>query len=260
MNSVETIRIKELNLEMISPNTINYKNPKQGGSKIVVIGKPATGKSFLINSIIYAKKHIIPVGMVASGTEDSNHSYSKIFPSTFVFNGYDEKQVEKFVQRQKLAKEHIENPWAFIILDDCTDDPSIFRRPLQNGMYKRGRWFWMLYIVSLQYSMDIRPNIRTNIDGTFILREPNLRNRKNMYENYASIIPDFKLFCDLMDQITDDYTALYIHNMSKTNNWQECVFWYKPKPIPENFKFGCETFWKHHNQRYNPDYKDPITV
>ena len=108
--------------------------------------------------------------------------------------------------------------------------------------------------------MDVRPVIRTNVDGVFILREPNLRNRKVMYENYAGIIPDFSLFCTILDQITDDYTALYIHNATKTNDWKDCVFWYKAKPIPKDFKFGSPTFWDHHWQRYNPEYVDPITV
>jgi hypothetical protein len=108
--------------------------------------------------------------------------------------------------------------------------------------------------------MDIRPVIRTNIDGVFILREPNIRNRKIMYENYASIIPDFKLFCDIMDQITNDFTALYIHNGSKSNDWRDCVFWYKATPIPENFKFGCQDYWDFHYARYNPEYTDPITI
>lgn len=219
-----------------------------------------TGKTTLIASLLYAKKHMIPVGMAMSGTEDSNHFYRSIFPSTFVFNNYDEPQVENFVRRQKIAKEHLENPWAVIILDDCTDDPAIFRKPLQNGMYKRGRHWKMWYILSLQYGMDVRPVIRTNIDGVFILREPNMRNRRVMYENYASIIPDFKLFCDILDQITNDFTALYIHNTTKTNNWQDCVFWYKASPVPADFKFGSDDYWDFHYARYNPEYVDPVTV
>lgn len=219
-----------------------------------------TGKTTLISSILYAKKHIFPIAMAMSGTEDSNHFYRQIFPSTFVFNAYDEEQVTKFVKRQKIAKQHLENPWAVLILDDCTDDPSLFKRPLQQGLYKRGRHWKMLYILSLQYGMDVRPVIRTNVDGVFILREPNLRNRKVMYENYAGIIPDFKLFCDILDQITDDWTALYIHNATRSNDWKECVFWYKAKPIPRDFKFGSDDFWKFHYSRYNPEYVDPVIV
>lgn len=219
-----------------------------------------TGKSTLIGSLLYAKKHIFPIAMAMSGTEDSNHFYKSVIPSTFVFNNYDEEQIEKLVKRQKIAKEHVANPWCIMILDDCTDDPVLFRKPLQQGLYKRGRHWKMWYILSLQYGMDVRPVIRTNVDGVFIMREPNLRNRKIMYENYAAIIPDFTLFCELLDQLTTDYTALYIHNTTRSNDWKECVFWYKAKPIPPDFKFGCDEYWDFHYQRYNPEYVEPVTV
>ena len=82
----------------------------------------------------------------------------------------------------------------------------------------------MLYILSLQYCMDVKPVIRTNIDGTFILREPSLKNRRALWENYAGIIPDFSTFCEIMDQITDDYTALYIHNATQSNKLEDWVY------------------------------------
>lgn len=248
---------------MIPPTTKQFKEGVQScGSKIVVIGKPNTGKSTLIANLLYSKKHMIPAGMVMSGTEDTNHFYTKIFPSTFVYNSYDEEQVTKFIKRQKLAKQHLANPWAVLIIDDCTDNPSIFRKPLQNGIYKKGRHWSMWYILSLQYSMDVPPAIRTNVDGVFILREPLIKNRENIYKNYAGIIPDFKLFCDILDQITDDHTALYIHNTTTSNNWQECVFWYKPdyEIARRGFEFGSEDFWSFHYSRYNPEYVEPITI
>jgi len=218
-----------------------------------------TGKTTLIASLLYSKRDIFPVGMVMSGSEDSNGFYRKIMPSTFVYNEYNEDKIKDFIRRQKIAKQHLPNPWAVILLDDCTDDPRIFNNPLQHGMYKRGRHWKMWYILSLQYAMDVKPVIRTNVDGIFILREPILKNRKTLWENYASIIPDFHLFCEIMDQITDDYTALYIHNANHSNNWLDCVFWYKADIIPKDFKFGSPEFWSFHNDRYNPEYVDPFT-
>ena len=218
-----------------------------------------TGKTTLIASLLYSKRHIFPVGMVMSGSEDSNGFYRKIMPSTFVYNEYNEDKVKDFIRRQKIAKQHLPNPWAVILLDDCTDDPRIFNNPLQHGMYKRGRHWKMWYILSLQYAMDVKPVIRTNVDGIFILREPILKNRKTLWENYASIIPDFNLFCQILDQITDDYTALYIHNANNSNDWQDCVFWYKAPIIPKDFRFGCPEYWAFHNDRYNTEYVDPFT-
>ena len=217
-----------------------------------------TGKSTLIAALLYAKKHIYPCGIVFSGTEDSNGFYKKKFPDTFVFNKYDEEQLRSFIKRQKIAKKHVENPWAVCLLDDCTDNPSIFNKPLQQGIYKNSRHWKMWYILSLQYCMDVKPVIRTNVDGTFILREPNLKNRKSLWENYAGIIPDFAQFCEIMDQITDDYTALYIHNATKSNKLEDCLFWFKAKPVPEGFKFGCPDFWEFHYSRFNTSYVEPF--
>ena len=104
--------------------------------------------------------------------------------------------------------------------------------------------------------MDVKPVIRTNVDGIFILREPLLKNREALYKNYASIIPDFNTFCELMDQLTDDYCALYIHGATQTNTWQECVYYWKAPVVPDGWKFGCQDYWDFHHARYNPDYTE----
>jgi hypothetical protein len=218
-----------------------------------------TGKSTLIKSILHSKKHIFPVAMVFSGTEDSNHNYSEYIPSSFIYNEYNEDKISEFIKRQKLAIKHLKNPYCALVIDDCTDDNKIFNKPIQQGLFKRGRHWSMLYILSLQYAMDIKPSIRTNIDGVFILREPILKTRKVLYDNYASIIPDFNIFCELMDNLTDDFCAMYIHNTTVTNNWEECVYWYKAdKSKLEGWKLGSDVYMDHHNQRYNSEYVDPI--
>ena len=253
-----SIFIKELDLNIIPPSYDKIYDIDQGGPKIVVIGKPGTGKTTLITSLLYNKKHIFPVGMVMSGTEDSNGHYGKIFPGSFVYNKLDETKVEDFCKRQRLARKHIKNPWAILLLDDCTDDPKILKKPLFQALYKYGRHWKMMFILSLQYCMDVLPVVRTNVDGTFILRETNIRNRKNLWEHYAGIISDFGTFCEIMDQITDDYTALYIHNATKSNKLEDCIFWYKAdtSKIPANFKLGCQEFWDFHEERFNPSHVD----
>ena len=217
-----------------------------------------TGKSSLIKGLLYAKKHIFPVGIAMSGSEDTNHAFAEILPSTFVFNEYDEEKIKDVIKRQKLARQHLQNPWLVMVVDDCTDDPRIFNKPLQNALYKKGRHWKLMYILSLQYAMDIKPQIRTNIDGIFILREPIESNREKLYRNYASIIPSYDLFCDIMDQLTEDYHALYIHNATRSNRWQDCVFYWRAKLPPKGWKIGCPEFWDFHNQRYNPEYTEPL--
>jgi hypothetical protein len=226
-----------------------------GNGRFLLGDFTVTHNTTLIASLLYAKKHIFPVAMVMSGSEDSNHYYKQIIPSTFVYNEYNAEIVEKFVKRQKISSQHIEVPWAVLLLDDCTDDPRIFNTPLQHGLFKRGRHFKMWYILSLQYAIDVKPVIRVNTDQVFVLREPSIKIRKVIWENYASIIPDFNMFCQIMDQL-DDYTALFILNATTSNKLEDCVFYYKATPVPPDFRFGCQYYWDFHNSRYNDEYKE----
>ena len=257
--NTEFIEIRELDTEIIAPLTSRMNDPDyNGGTKIVICGKPGSGKSTVIQGLLYSKRHVFPVGMAMSGSEDSNHAFAEIMPSSFIYNDYDEEKIKDFVKRQKIARQHLPNPWAVMILDDCTDDPRVFNKPLQNALYKKGRHWKMMYILSLQYAMDVKPQIRTNIDGVFILRESIESNREKLYRNYASIIPTYGLFCELLDKLTEDFHCLYIHNSTTTNNWTDCVFYWKAPIPPKGWKLGCPEYWDFHFQRYNPDYTDPV--
>lgn len=221
-----------------------------------------TGKSSLIQDIMLYKSHICPVIQVFSGTEDSNHFYSEKCPPLCVYNKYDESAIENFVKRQKIARKYLENPWAMQIIDDCTDDPKSLAKPIIQAYYKNGRHWKMIHILSLQYCLDIKPAIRSNIDYTFILRETNLKNRVRLHENYAGCIDNFQDFCDIMDQITEDYTALVINNRVQSNKIEDCIFWYKANPhkIPPNWRFGHPSAWEFNNERFDPQYVEPVVI
>jgi energy-coupling factor transporter ATP-binding protein EcfA2 len=243
MNDMQdnVITIRPLDLDIINPNPRNYMDPNQGGSKIFIIGKPGSGKSTLIKSLFHNKSQIIPVAQAMSGTESETGFYREFIPDPYIYDEYDSDVLSNCIIRQKGARKHMLNPWTMLIIDDCMDDPSVFNKPPQPGLFKNGRHWKMLYIISLQYSLDVKPPMRGLIDGVFIFRESNFIIRRKLYENYAGIIPSFNLFEQIMDFITSDYTALYIQNATNTNDWRQCVFYYKA-PIIENFKFGCQEY------------------
>jgi len=252
------VRINEFDLNSIPP----HKPSDSSGVKIVIIGKAGTGKSTLIQALLASKAHLAPVIQVFNGTEDSNGSYSQRCPPCFVFDKLDLNAMIAFKSRQTLAGRNIpENPWAIQVIDDCTDDPKVLKHPVVQAYYKNGRHWHMIHVLSLQYSMDIPPNIRSNIDYTFILRESNKKNRKRLYENYcASAVESLADFEALMDALTENYMALVICNRTASNKLEDCVFYFKadPNAISPAWRFGHATCWEFNEERFDENYVEPL--
>lgn len=260
VDGIENNNVLTMSFELQELEEDNYYGFTLDGNHLFLLGDFSvvhnTGKTTLINRILFEKKHIIPVAMVMSGTEKVSPNYSKIIPPLFIYNDLNIDRLDSGgIKRQVLAKQYLKNPWSCIINDDCSDDPKIFNTKLFHNLYKNGRHYKELYINSLQYPMDVKPVIRTNIDGTFIGRENIEKNRKVLYENYASIIPTYDLFCQLMDDITENHGWLYIHNAGTSNQFEDCVYYWNPEHVPSGFnRFGCDEYWEFSDNRYNQSF------
>ena len=223
---------------------------------VVFIGKRETGKSFLVKDLLYHHSSI-PVGQVISGTEAANQFYGNIVPKVFIHGEYKAEIISNMLKRQKMAIDKINqigggsiDPRAFLILDDCLYDQTWIKNPDVRSLFMNGRHYKILFILTMQYALGIPPNLRTNIDYVFILRENYVSNRKRLYEHYAGMFPTFEMFCQVMDQCTENYECLVINNNAKSNKLVDQVFWYKADPHDE-FKLGDSVFWEYHNNNYS---------
>jgi len=227
---------------------------------VVIIGKRNTGKSFLTKDFLFHHRDI-PTGVVISGTEEENQFYSKIIPPIFIHEEFHTSIIKNFIKRQKkmvkLSKENNNiDPRAFLIFDDLMDDAQTWIK--DKGVKKiviAGRHIKTSYIVLLQYALGIPPNLRSNIDYVFILRENYISNRKRIYEHYAGMFPTFEMFCSVMDQCTENYECLVIHNGSKSNKIEDQVFWYKAEKH-DDFKIGPPEIWKYSQENYVEENDD----
>jgi hypothetical protein len=231
------------------------------GNKRFLLGDlTVTHNTTLITSLLYEKRDIFSCGQVISGTEDSNGHYGQFFPPLFIFNKLDEKNLSvlpRFMKRQKLAKAHLPHAWGVELLDDCADKPSILRKDIFQTIFKNGRHYAMLFILSLQYCLDVLPVLRLNVDGVFILRETIKKSIKNIFDNYAAVLDDFDDFYDIMMDITCNYTAIYIDHKANSNKIEDCIFYYDAiTDIPKDFKMGCKNYWDYNDARYNTEYTE----
>jgi hypothetical protein len=221
-------------------------------SVIVFIGKRNTGKSFLIRDLLWHKKSM-PIGTVLSGTEGANSFYSQIIPSILIHEEFNSTIISNVLKRQQTITKMIMKEKAqkgtsaidrrtFVIMDDCMYDNKWVADKFIRSLFMNGRHYGIMYILALQYVMGIPPVLRGNVDYVFILRENMVANRRRIYEQFAGIFPTFEFFCQIMDQCTENFECLVIHNGSKSNKLEECVFWYKAETHPD-FKMGARDLW-----------------
>ena len=242
-----------LELKKFNMREITFKPDENKGPVIVMIGRRDTGKSFLVRDLLFYHQDI-PVGTVMSGTEAGNGFYAVHVPKLFIHEEYNTVLIENILRRQKTVLKQMNkeieqhkkskiDPRCFTILDDCLYDQSWTRDKMMRLLFMNGRHWKVMLIITMQYPLGIPPNLRTNIDYVFILREPYLTNRKRIWENYASMFPTLESFCSVMDQTTENYECLVINNNAKSNKLNDQIFWYKAENHPP-FRLGANEFWE----------------
>jgi hypothetical protein len=224
---------------------------------IVMLARRGSGKSVLVKDLLWHKRDI-PVGAVISPTEQCNRYFGKFVPDLFIHEKYTPKLLEMVVKRQQMViqqKAEEQRAFghsriderAFLVMDDClhsakgsngwTKDENM------NFICYNGRHIKLLYILTVQYVVGIPPAMRSNSDFIFILREPILQNRRKIYEAFAGMFPTLQMFCDVLDQTTENFECLVIDNTSRSNKLEDVFFYYKAVDH-ENFRIGSDQYWQ----------------
>ena len=195
---------KEYSLNLRKFNISSIKDD----AVVVFIGRRRTGKSFALRDLMFHNRDI-PFGTIISGTEEASPFYKNFIPKTYIFHEFDENIVNNILTRQKeLLKKKDQyheykkmDPRIFLILDDCLFDNDWVRTRGIRSLFMNGRHFKVFFLITMQYPLGIPPSLRTNVDYTFIMREPYYSNRKRIYENFAGMFPDFNMFCQVMNSL-----------------------------------------------------------
>ena len=84
----------------------------------------------------------------------------------------------------------------------------------------------------VQYLMDMRPEIRSQLDCVFACREAMIPNRQRLFEQFFGYFDSLAQFSSAFDTCTADYKCLVALPGSSTR-LEDNVFWWKaPYPVP----------------------------
>ena len=255
----KVLQLNKFNLEkLVKDSSNNFMNPR-----IAIIAKSGSGKSWVIRDIMH---HVsdIPCGVIIAPTDRMTGFYNEFFPLSFIYHEYNETIIPKLLLRQKrmLEKNKIRKKngkkeldvRAFLIMDDCMSSKHLWLKdPNMLVIFNEGRHYQLTFILSMQYSLGIQPELRSNFDFVFLLGEDFINNRKKLYEHYAGMFPTRDIFDQVFLQVTDNYGCMVINNRLRAAEIKSKVFWYKAKNR-EEFKVGNKEIYFFHKKKFDKNY------
>lgn len=231
---------------------------------IIMIAKRGSGKSWVVRAIL---RHFndIPIGMIISPTDKMSSFYGDFFPDTYIFYKYESKIIENVMKRQSLmidkekSKKAIGkkvDPRCFIVMDDCLGDKKSWAKdpPIQELLFN-GRHYKIMYILTMQYPLGITPDLRSNFDYIFLLKEDFISNLKRMYDHYAGMFPNFDSFRQVFGQLTDNFGSMVIVNRGAGASLFEKIYYYKAPNDSTQIEFGCKQFRDYHANNYDENWR-----
>jgi hypothetical protein len=240
----------------------------QANPTIIIIAKRGSGKSWIVRAIIQHFKSV-PAGIIISPTDLMSSFYGDFFPESFIFYEYRSDIIEKLLFRQQAiiekasikAKEgKILDTRAFLIMDDCLSDKGSWAndKPIKKVMFD-GRHYKLIFILTMQFPLGIKPDLRSNFDYIILLADDFISNIKKMYEHYAGMFECFAIFRQVYGQLTQDNGAMVIVNRGAKAQLCDKVYWYRAPDLGgQRIDSGCKQFRKFHSLNYNESWRREV--
>jgi len=248
--------MQNLQLHKFNPMILEKRRMDGNAPVIVMIGKRGSGKSTIIQDIMFFMKKV-PATIAFSGTEDGNGFYSKHIHQAFIYNKYDQGALDSIVARQKKYVHDLKNKGIdpktcpeigiFIIMDDLAYDDKMMKNEAMKEIFFNGRHYHITVVISFQFMMMLKPAYRANIDYVFICRDNKNDNIKRYYDYFFGIFDSFEDFKKVFYSCTNDFGCLVLDNTCRTNKIEDQVFWYRAKP-DRKFKIGSDAMWEQWNK------------
>lgn len=171
--------------------------------------------------------------------------YRKHVPDAWVYDGFHAGRLEQMLAMQRAsAAAGKQQRSLFLITDDCGFDRKAFSGKAIRDLFMNGRHARIAYLNAMQYCMDITPDLRTQIDYIFCLKENIISNKQKLWKSFFGMFERYDDFSRTMDRCTENFACLVLDQTCPTNRIEDCVFWYRSQLDLPPFKMGKPVFHK----------------
>lgn len=237
-----------LSLIPVQPFDMNLVKPDY---TIAILGKRRTGKSWLLNWIMFNMRGFFPRGICFTRTK-FNGFWSKRMPTRFIHEGYKPQILREFLDEQKEIyiekhknyerNKHV-NIRAFIIFDDVISQTNLLRfDETLKAAWTEGRHYEIFVAICSQTVKGVSAELRTNTDMIFTFVQKNGLQREAVAKDLMTDM-NHKSALVLLDYYTtqEENTFLCL-DVGSVHSAQETYYTGKAAATP-NYILGCREYW-----------------
>jgi hypothetical protein len=227
------ISIKPFELEVLQPT-----------STCALMGRRGSGKTVLLNNIMYHLRSTFHCGIAMAGSAAAYDNMLQFVPNNFVFPEWREDKVQWLLDYQeKRKKEGKAVKQMFILLDDLTYDPKFLKSRTVSKLFCNGRHYNVFVILLTQYMMDIPAALRNNIDFVFAFHDSSFANKDRLYRNFFGVFETRNDFAQVFDKCTENHSCIVLNNKKDTGISDSVSHFHASLNIPA-FQLGHAMFWQ----------------
>lgn len=212
---------------------------------IVIIGKRSTGKSVLLQDLLYHFADRLDFGVAMTPTEDTAAMFREFLHPSWIHPGVRNDVIRQLLETQRAAaraQKRLRD--VCLVMDDCMYDRKVLKTTEIRDIFMNGRHYHIMYITCVQYLMDLSPDLRTNVDYVFALKENIISNKVKLWKYFFGNFEKFDDFARVFDSVTRNFGVLVLDNASASNKLEETIFWYRATVGLPQKRIGKEIYWR----------------
>lgn len=231
------VRIKKLDVDAIKPHRISLLLGRRGG-----------GKSTLLRNLLYNSRDRYDFALAFCPTLESSMLLKECMPVSCVYDRYMQSKVDALVRVASETAAAGKERNFLLILDDVMYDKAVCRTQSFRYLFYNGRHARITCIILMQYLVDMPPDMRTQVDYVYTMKENTIQNRTKLYKMFFGVFSTFDDFSTVLERCTQNYETLVLDNTLQSNGAADCIFWYKASLNNPPFKLGRSVYYQLENQ------------
>ena len=230
--NTHNIRIQEFNMrKRITP-----------GSKIVVMGHPKSGKSWVVRHLFHTFQDTYPVARIWSGSESTQPFYTLFNPKIFVEHGYNEQSFKKAIARQVRVKRNGGDPRTIFCFDDVGEDSQIYNKrgsPFRLAFKNARNWGGVLIVVVVHSPTELTRLLRSTADFVFLFKSSSPQDSEDLYKFFGGSFESKQQFLQVYKATTGNHSCMVLDNSEQSRDISNRVFHFKARDLSRWRGFGA---------------------